>query len=138
MKPIPETQNAVVLRTDFSGDAAWESICAAIREPVGEFKAYVDFVSDPAYDGLTQEKLLSLIPQGSPRTFIFIVDRITLSDPDRPILVMDLYTEPGRTFRVVPREMWAIENNLSIANMDFAEFAEAVDREGVFRGFPRS
>jgi hypothetical protein len=29
-----------------------------------------------------------------------------------------------------------IENNLSLANMDFEEFAEAVDPDGVFRGFP--
>ena len=137
MKPIPETENALVLRTDFSGDAAWESICAAIREPVGDFQAYVDFVSDPAYDGITTEQLLSLIPQGSTHTFIFIVDRVALSHPDRPILVVDLYTEPGRTFRVIPREMWGIENNLSIANMDFVDFAENTDHEGIFRGFPR-
>jgi hypothetical protein len=32
--------------------------------------------------------------------------------------------------------MWGIENNLSIANMDFEEFAENVDDDGIFRGFP--
>ena len=53
MKHLPETKNALVLRTDFSDAAAWEAICAAIREPVGEFRAYVHFVSDPAYAGLT-------------------------------------------------------------------------------------
>ena len=47
-----------------------------------------------------------------------------------------MYDEPGRTFRVIPSEMWSVENNLSIANMDFAEFADAVDEDGVFRGFP--
>jgi hypothetical protein len=137
MKQIPETNNALVLRTDFSGAAAWESICAAIREPAGEFQfqAYVDFVSDPEYDGLTVEQLLSLIPQGSNHTFIFIVDHVALSRPDHPILVVDLYTEPGRTFRVIPSEMSSVENNLSIANMDFEDFAESVDEDGVFRGF---
>jgi hypothetical protein len=29
----------------------------------------------------------------------------------------------------------SIENNLSIANMDFAEFADSVNEDGVFRGF---
>ncbi len=53
MKHIPDTHNALVLRTDFSDTAAWEAICAAIRKPVGAFKAYVDFVSDPAYDGIS-------------------------------------------------------------------------------------
>jgi hypothetical protein len=27
-----------------------------------------------------------------------------------------------------------VENNLSLANMDFDEFADAVDADGVFRG----
>jgi hypothetical protein len=34
--------------------------------------------------------------------------------------------------------MWGIENNLSTANMDFAEFADEVDDDGVFRGFSSS
>ena len=28
-----------------------------------------------------------------------------------------------------------LENNLSLANMDFDEFADAVDAAGIFRGF---
>ena len=38
---------------------------------------------------------------------------------------------------VVPGQVWSIENNLSIANMDFFEFADRTDPDGVFRGFPR-
>jgi uncharacterized protein DUF6924 len=135
MKHIPHTRNALVLRTDFSDTVAWQAICAAIETPVGEFKAYVDFISDAVYDAITVEQLLTLIPQGSNHTFMFVVDGIALSPPDYPILVVDLYTEPGRTFRVIPAEMWGVENNLSIANMDFAEFADEVDDDGVFRGF---
>ena len=138
MEPIPDTQNALVLRTDFSDPVAWEAIRAAIQQPVGSFQAYVEFVSDPAYDWITTAQVLALIPQGSNHTFIFIVDRIALSQPDHPILVVDLYDQPGRTFRVIPAEMWGVENNLSIANMDFEEFADAVDQDGIFRGFPTS
>ncbi len=145
MKPIPEANNALVLRTDFSDDAAWESVCAAIREPVQvyhdgnvdvRFQANVEPVSDPEYDGLTVERLRPLLPQDLNHTFMFIVDHTMLSHPEQPILVIDLYMEPGRTFRVIPSEMWGVENNLSIANMDFAEFAAAVDEDGIFRGFP--
>jgi hypothetical protein len=138
MKHIPDTHNAVVLRTDFSDSVAWQAICAAIRNPVGEFKANVDFVSEPQYNGMTTEQVLSLVPQGSNHTFMFIVDRKALSQREYPILVLDLYTEPGSTFRVIPSEMWGVENNLSIANMDFEEFAEAVDEDGIFRGFSGS
>jgi len=34
--------------------------------------------------------------------------------------------------------MCSVENNLSIANMDFSEFADNVDKDGIFRGFPDS
>jgi hypothetical protein len=36
---------------------------------------------------------------------------------------------------MVATEFWGIENNLSIANMFFSEFADSVDDDGVFRGF---
>ncbi len=138
LKHIPETEDALVLRTDFTDDTAWDALCTAIREPVEEFRAYVTFVSEPEYEGRTTEELLAHVPHTSDHTFMFIVDRTTFAVPDHPILVVDLITEPGRTFRVLPSEMWAIENNLSTANMDFREFADAVDPDGVFRGFPES
>lgn len=138
MKNVPETPNALVLRTHFTDDKAWLSICKEIRKPVGDFQAYVDFVSDPTYDGITVKQLLSLISKNSKHKFIFVVDHEALSHPDKPILVIDLLKEPGRTFRVIPSEMWSVENNLSIANMDFADFANSVDSDGIFRDFSDS
>src|SRR6266487_4870994 len=114
MKHIPDTHNALVLRTDFSDTAAWEAICAAIRKPVGAFKAYVDFVSDPAYDGISTEQLRSLIPQGSNHTFMFIVDRIALLPPDYPILVVDLYTQLVNKSRATHAYTLTLHNTLSI------------------------
>ena len=135
MKYLPETNNAIVVRTDFSDDAAWEWIKSAIRAPVGEFMAYVDFVDDPQYEDLSVARLPSLIAPGGYRGFVFLVDEISLADPQHPILVVDLVDEPGRTFRVIPSEMWSVENNLSLSNMDFVDFAESVDDAGIFRGF---
>lgn len=135
MKAIPNTEQSPVLRTDFADEAAWESLRIAIDTPVGEFRPYVEYISDPAYDGLSTGQVLELIPQSFKHTFLFVVDRTALTHPDRPILVIDLYAERGRTFRVVPTSMWSVENNLSIANMDFEEFAEEVDDAGIFRGF---
>src|SRR4051794_13102015 len=97
VKPLPKTEHSLVLRTDFSDDAAWEAACAAIQEPNGDgFRAYVDCVSDPAYAGLTVEQFVALDPKGADHTFAFLVDRVTLTDPDRPVLVVDLYDEPGQ------------------------------------------
>lgn len=126
-----------MLRTDFSSDADWETVCAAVRAPQGEFQAYVDFVSDRQYEGLAAEQLVAL-PAGSYRTFLFVADQTALTHPDHPILVIDLADQPGRTFRVVPSEMWSVENNLSLANLDFSDFAESVGGDGIFRGFPVS
>ncbi|HWY29181.1 MAG TPA: hypothetical protein VNX46_00415 [Candidatus Acidoferrum sp.] len=137
MKKIPTTENSLVLRTHFSDESAWEAFCAAIQQPNEDFgfTAGVDFVSDPEYDGLTAELLPSVLSEDSERMFAFIIDQDALSRPDHPILVVDLFDEPGRTFRVIRSEMWSVENNLSIANMGFSEFAEAAGPDGVFRGF---
>jgi hypothetical protein len=31
-------------------------------------------------------------------------------------------------------QFWSIDNNLSLGNMDYQEFADAADDDGVFRG----
>jgi len=41
----------------------------------------------------------------------------------------------GRVFRCAIPEIASIEANLSIANMDYHEFADNTDPDGVFRGF---
>jgi hypothetical protein len=133
--PMSEVEErSTVIRTDFSDDAAWEALCAAIEAPVGDFRAYVRFVSDQANENATPAQIAERLKDGD-QTFVFIVDRTAITHPDHPILVVDLHDEPGRSFRVIPSAMWAVQNNLSIANMDFREFAEAVDSAGIFRGF---
>lgn len=132
------TANSLLLQVDFSEDAAWASLCEAVQRPSEEgFEAVVDCTSDLAYSGLTVGQLVALSPKAGHRTFAFIADRATFTNPERPVLAVDLSDEPGRTFRVIPRALWGVENNLSIANMDFPEFADNVDPDGVFRGFPR-
>jgi hypothetical protein len=134
MRPIPETENALVLRTDFSSEAAWKDVQGAITAPVGDFEAHVTFVSDPEYEGIRKSDLLHAL-EGTVRSYLFVVDEKTLADTEFPILVIDLFEDHGRTFRVIPVEMWSVENNLSTGNMSFSEFADAVDDDGVFRGF---
>ena len=139
MKPVPETENALVLRTDFSNQPVWEKIRAQIQKPVGifRFRANVELLDDIAYADLTKEQVLERIPKNYNHTFMFIVDRTAVSHPHHPLLVVDLYEDSRHEFRAVPSRVQSIENNLSIANMDFEEFAEAVDEDGIFRGFPR-
>lgn len=139
MKQIPRTENALVLRTDFSNDLIWKAICEEIQRPVGifHFRANVEFLDDAQYASITKEQLLELIPSNYDHSFIVIADQTAISHPDRPLLVVDLYEGSGNEFRAIPPQMQSIENNLSIANMDFEEFAEAVDADGIFRGLSK-
>lgn len=162
MNKIPFTDASPVIRTDFTDDAAWDSLRRAIEAPseiesdkesvlnlfrdvtgtdlTRGFTADVAFLSDPKYDGLTPDQIRELVPEEPDRvmSFLFIVDRMTLTHADRPILVLDLLDEPGRTFRVIPSEMWAVENSLSLANCDWEDFSGHVDPDGIFRGHPES
>lgn len=140
MPKLPITNASPVLRTDFSDAATWEAICDEIQQPSPEgFEAHVEFIDDRAFDGMSKQQVLAAVPKDYPHTFIVIVDRKAVSDDEHPLLVVNLSdglgSEIGEEFRAVPTEVQAIENNLSIANMDFSDFAGAVDRNGVFRGF---
>jgi hypothetical protein len=134
-KVIPATENALVLRTDFSDESAWKSLRGMLQNRDDEFGPSLDFVSDKAYEGITADQLPSFLPKDLQIPFACLVDRNAIKHPDHPILVIDLHDRPGRTFRVTPSALGDVANNLSIANMDFGEFVEAVDQEGIFRGF---
>lgn len=136
MRPIPRTQNPTVLRTEFSQSAAWEATQAEILKPVNGFQANVDFLDDPQYSGVSIAEVVALSQPGS-HDFVFVVDATTLVETGHPILVVDASEMPGRTFRVIPSEISAVESNLRLANMGFEEFAASVGADGVFRGFPR-
>jgi hypothetical protein len=133
---LPSTPGTLVLRTDFTDDAVWATVQAASREPSPDgFLADLWFVSDQAFADLTVPQVAAT-PYPAQHSFLFLVDNRTVRDPEMPLVVVDLYREPGRWFRVVPAELWGVENNLSLANMDFHEFADNVAPDGVFRGFP--
>nr|WP_148085212.1 hypothetical protein [Streptomyces sp. 2132.2] len=67
--------------------------------------------------------------------YMFLAGAATMRDSDHSLLAVDLTDEPGRRFRVPARWFPDISANLSIANMDFAEYADAADGSGTFRGF---
>lgn len=139
-KQLPKSNNPLVVRTDFENQQAWKTVCKLIRAPVpapgDTFYAYVQFLEDVAFRGLATEQLLARVPGDYNHSFLFVVDSTAVSHPEFPILVIDLRRVYGRNFRAIPAAIQAIENNLSISNMDFSEFAAAVDEDGIFRGFP--
>ena len=135
--PVPPDFHALVVRTDFSDDAAWARVCTAVESADCEgYTPTLVRVDDRAYEGMSTDELQAHV---APDTYyLFMVDARTVADPEQPLLVVDVDPEseqPGRVFRAVPREVCAIDANLGISNMDFDEFADSVDADGVFRGF---
>ena len=107
----------------------------AVQEPEDPFVFSMEFFEDRENDGATIAQLLGAIPDNYPHSFIVVADHSSISQSDHPLLIIDLSEERGRHFRAVPAEVPSIENNLSMANMGFEEFADSVDDSGVFRGF---
>lgn len=134
MTSLPESEVPLVIRTEFSNPDAWEAVRRLIEQPHGLFRASVTFVDDPAFDGLSRSGLRALDPDGR-HTFIFLADRVTMTHPERPVLVLDLFEDSDLEFRAIPSEVASIENNLSLGNMDPGDFASSAGTDGIFRGF---
>ncbi|AKZ60385.1 hypothetical protein SAM23877_7344 [Streptomyces ambofaciens ATCC 23877] len=84
---------------------------------------------------MTPDQALDLIPAEYQHPLLVLADSVAVASTELPLLVVDLRGERGRCVRVVAAKLWGVENNLSGANTDFAEFADSVDGDGVFRGF---
>jgi hypothetical protein len=127
-----------MVRTDFSDPNAWESVCAAAAaDPSGTDDPLpgdaFGLVDDAEFEGLTAAGLIDLEPD--PYETYFLVDRITVTHPEYPILAVDVSDEPGRSFRLIPSAVSDFAVNMLIGNMDFADFADAVGDDGIFRTF---
>lgn len=141
MNSLPQTNNTLLVRTDFSDQAAWEALHSAITTPNEDgFLANLHIVNDPQYRDVTTEQIVALVPA---RGFLVIIaDKTALTAPGMPLLSVmpyeeddDEYDQDHGELRVIAEQLWAIENNLSVGNMDWEEFTDAADDEDVFRGF---
>jgi hypothetical protein len=147
--PTLPGSGTLLVRTDFANDDAWDLVRdEATREygPDG-FRAYVEPVSDPQWADATWESVKTAAPvDDHGPSVLFIADSVTFASPEHPVMVVDLDDKilsaaefpeiAGRTpFRCIPSELWSVENNLNISNMDWEEFAREVGDDGVFRGF---
>jgi hypothetical protein len=136
MLTLPSSGSSLLVRTDFTDSAAWQRVRSAVRtESVDGFLAYLTIVDDRVFDGASSEDLreAAVVGENHPPV-LFIVDHAALG-AGHPIQVVNLRGKSRPSFRCIARELWSVENNLSIANMDWEEFADRADTDGVFRGF---
>ncbi|WP_067607495.1 DUF6924 domain-containing protein [Nocardiopsis listeri] len=131
---LPVSEDPLLVRTHHGDDEAWKAVVKAVRAPVFDdeeferpeedpdlFYAYVHVVDDSGYTGLSFEQLMRLSPHDE-HTFLIVADELTMLDPRHPLLVVDLWDQPGRSFRAVPGAIPSIQINLSLVNMDFDDF----------------
>lgn len=132
---------SVGVRTSYDDEPAWQALRTQAQAPSEErFLDYITFLDDPALADLSTEDVPAQLDPTYEHSYLFIVDDRALSVGEHPVLVVNLHEKDsnpcGRPFRVIASELWSLENNLSISNMDFEEFAARDDvAGGVFRGF---
>ena len=143
MATLPIPICSPLVRTDFSSEEAWlrltEEALAEYDSGFGDvFQADVEPISDPAFSGATWQVVRAAVPADDEgASVMFIADATTFASPDHPILAVDLLDDPANTpFRCIPPELWSVTANINIANMDWHDFTDAADSDGVFRGFP--
>lgn len=131
----------VLVRTWFGDDGAWDSLVRAVDTPSDEgFLANVNLVNDVAFEGLDADRLKEMHEEGH-ELVNFLADETTLGSAEHPILAVWMYPDTADDqrdcgpFRVIATELWSVENNINLANMDWHEFGDAADADGVFRGF---
>lgn len=135
MITLPSARESLLVRVEFSNDAAWQQAKAAATAANEDgFCAYLHPVDDPSNQGVSWEELVRAVPKSlDGPAVMFVVDQEALG-AEYPILVIDL-ADGRQPFRCVAAELWGVDNNLNISNMGWEEFSQAAGRDGVFRGF---
>jgi len=136
--PLPMCTSTPVLRTDFSDDDAWERTRTMIVGPDEvEAPPNLEVIDDPSFADLSTPEVVALATQDrvGDHACLFVVDAVTTTSPESPVLVVALRKEPGREFRCAASEVQAVETRLAISATAFGDFVDAVADDGVFRGF---
>jgi len=136
MPILPSTENSLLVRTSFANAGAWSGALSVVQtESDDGFRAYVEVIDDSAWENAEWEQVRrAALAADEQAVVLFIVDSPAL-EPDFPVLVVDLGALSHEPFRCIASELWAVDNNLNIANMDWEEFADMAEGDGVFRGF---
>jgi hypothetical protein len=125
-----------LIRADFTDQVVWDDVVRAVgADESSEGHREIDFVvvDEAEFDGLTPARLLQLEPDKY-GTF-FVVDLVTVTHPEHPLLAVDVGEEPGRSFRLIPSQVQEFAVNMLISNLDFADFVDNLDPDAIFRGF---
>jgi hypothetical protein len=120
---------ATIVRTCFAHEVTW-IMAWKVWSRLDNF--LFEVVEDRALDGVTPD---DLVAQGRFSSYVLLADEVTLTDPEATLLAVDLYHQPGRTFRLPPEQLSMVTINFDISNLSFFDVADKAGPDGVFRGF---
>ncbi|WP_337063119.1 DUF6924 domain-containing protein [Kineococcus sp. G2] len=130
---LPADRGSLLIRTDFTRQPQWEALVGALRTPSPEgFVPHLSTVEHQRWAGASVADVVAAAP---PHVLLVLADATALSAPEMPLLVLQVGDGVVQELRVAPEALASVENNLSIANMDWEDFAGSTGPDGVFRGF---
>lgn len=144
--------DAVVIRTDYSNDGAWQKVTAGLGQPWGEgVESSWHVVEGAAWAGAGADEVLAALPDHLPdlHDVVFLADADTMYGEQNSLLAVstdpDMRDEdheiPGlgftSRFRILPTAVAEMVGNLAIANMDYEDFSSSAhgDPQRIHRGF---
>jgi hypothetical protein len=125
-----DAESSPIVKTGAGTDDAWSALVQTLSTPNDEgFTAQLQPMQDRKYVGLSPAEIADLKDPVDPAPVIFVADDEALSELESVLVVAGEYI-----FRCVLGQVWSVENNLRLMNMDVSDFF-GVTRNGVFEGF---
>lgn len=110
-----------LVRTVEVTEAQWNAFTAAVATESDEgFRAYVRYLTDARFLGADEAALRAEFTE---EAVILVADAETFADPALPVLCIDP-EGISPSFRAGVKDLWVVENNVSIGNLLFEEIAE--------------
>lgn len=132
--PAPDFDCCLLVRTDYSDDRAWQLVNDAIQTPSEEgFTAGVTIIENPDWEGIDTARLIAALPETYRHPLLIVSDASTQSGSGFPLLVTEVKHQPRRSMRVAAGSLWAVENNISIANLNWEDYANNISPDGIYR-----
>jgi hypothetical protein len=142
LETILNARRTPIVRTDFSDEHAWQSAWRDITKPRDywdeEIVLNATLVALPEFEGWSGQDLATVVSHARHRLahLVLVVDAVALASPEHPVLVVEVdpdSEEQPRSFRATPHALVDLETQLSIANMDWEDFSEGTDPDGILR-----
>ncbi|MEU6084805.1 hypothetical protein [Streptomyces sp. NPDC047108] len=135
---------ALVVRTDYGDEAAWQAVVEKLPGPWGD-EARFHLVDEPLWSGASPDAVMAAAAEDENLSVVFVADAVTMRSPLHAVLALtteeeDWDPEPvldegrmvapaPRRFRTVPAAVHAVNAHPALADMEFGDYVEAASRE---------